>query len=166
MYHIPSTSTHSHTIPLIYNPSLHVLFTSSMNSIFRRLCWCSTGVYLIPFTYRLPLGNTPLPPPPLAYTHPSILGILHSILHPLIHALQRIYTISYIYTTSLIFHPISSTSLLITSGADGEHLTDGGNSEAAGSSSEAAGGVVTMAGVDMQGVHRRTRRLRYGGDIC
>ena len=50
----------------------------------------------------------------------------------------------------------------MTSGADGEHMTDGGNSDATGGRNEVAGGVVTMAGVDMQGVHRRTRRLRYG----
>ena len=52
------------------------------------------------------------------------------------------------------------------SGADGEHMTDEGTTTTtattttSGSSAAATGAVVTMAGVDMQGTHRRTRRLR------
>ena len=39
----------------------------------------------------------------------------------------------------------------------------GSRSDPTGGRNEATGAVVTMAGVDMQGVHRRTRRLRCGG---
>ena len=57
--------------------------------------------------------------------------------------------------------------LVAASGADGEHTTDGATTTATGGSTaptsggnEVTGAVVTMAGVDMQGSHRRTRRLR------
>ena len=95
-------------------------------------------------------------------------------LHPFTFALSLRYPLYTLLPSLMIGFTLNTLSfasfllfLVAASGADGEHTTDGATTTATGGSTaptsggnEVTGAVVTMAGVDMQGSHRRTRRLR------